>query len=282
MDAIEVAGLVKRYGKVEALRGVDLHVPEGSVFGLVGPNGAGKTTLIKALVGALTPSEGGVRVLGLDPLKDRAELRRRIGYMPQESALYGDLSARDNVEFFGGAHRTPDLPGKTAEVLEFVDLGARARDPVHTFSGGMRQRVSLACALVHQPRILFLDEPTAGVDPQLRSRFWASFRRLAGDGATLFISTHLMDEAVLCDRIAILQGGRVISSDTPRSILGEGKTRLVLGRNDEQIQQTIGGRPEDLASALHPYGLSREISSVDVETEPLETVVLSLIGRETG
>lgn len=282
MDAIEIASLVKRYGKVAALRGVDLHVPEGSVFGLVGPNGAGKTTLIKALVGALIPSGGEVRVLGLDPLKDRAGLRRQIGYMPQESALYGDLSARDNVEFFGGAHRTPELRERTAEVLEFVDLGARAKDPVHTFSGGMKQRVSLACALVHQPRILFLDEPTAGVDPHLRSRFWTSFRRLAGDGATLFISTHLMDEAVLCDRIAILQGGIVISSDTPRNILGEGKTRLVVGKNGEQRQQIIGGHPEDLAAALYSYGLSREVSSVDVEAESLETVVLSLIEKEAG
>jgi ABC-2 type transport system ATP-binding protein len=282
MDAIEIRGLVKRYGRVAALRGVDLRVPEGNVFGLVGPNGAGKTTLIKALVGALRPSEGEVRVLGLNPLKDRAELRREIGYMPQEFALYGDLSARDNVEFFGGAHHTPDLHGKTAEVLEFVDLAARAKDPVHTFSGGMKQRVSLACALVHQPRILFLDEPTAGVDPHLRSRFWETFRRLASDGTTLFISTHLMDEAMLCDRVAILQGGRVISSDAPRSILEKGKTRLVVGKNGEQRQQIIGGHPEDLASALHPYGLSQEVSSVGVETESLETVVLSLIEKEAG
>lgn len=282
MDAIEVTGLVKRYGKFEALRGADLRVPEGKVFGLVGPNGAGKTTLIKALVGALRPSGGRVRVLGLNPLKDRAELRQQIGYMPQEFALYGDLSARDNVEFFGGAHRAPDLRGKTAEVLEFVDLAARAKDPVHTFSGGMKQRVSLACALVHQPRILFLDEPTAGVDPHLRSRFWETFRRLAHDGTTLFISTHLMDEAMLCDRVTILQGGRVISSDTPRNILEEGKTRLVIGKNDEQKEQTIGGHPEDLAAALRPYGLSQEVSSVDVETESLETVVLSLIEKEAG
>jgi ABC-2 type transport system ATP-binding protein len=211
MDAIRVEGLSKRYGKVEALGGVDIRVPEGTVFGLVGPNGAGKTTLIKALVGALRPSGGEVRVLGLEPLKERTELRQQIGYMPQFSALYEDLSARDNVEFFGAAHATPELRKRTAEVLGFTDMTARAKEPVYKLSGGMKRRVSLACALVHRPRILFLDEPTAAVDPNLRSRLWKTFRRLAEGGTTLFVSTHLMDEAMLCDRVAILRRGKIIA-----------------------------------------------------------------------
>ena len=280
MDAIRVEGLSKRYGKIEALRGVNLRVPEGVIFGLVGPNGAGKTTLIKALVGALRPSEGDVRVLGLDPLGDRAELRQQIGYMPQFSALYEDLSARDNVEFFGAAHGTPDLRKRTAEVLEFTDLTARAKDPVYKLSGGMKRRVSLACALVHQPRILFLDEPTAAVDPNLRSRFWKTFRKLAEGGTTLFVSTHLMDEATLCDRVAILRKGRIIASDTPRHILEEGKTRLVVERGGKEEEKVIGGRPEDLAAALYPYGLAPYVTAVDVEPDTLETVVLSLIEKE--
>jgi ABC-2 type transport system ATP-binding protein len=181
MDAIEVVGLSKRYGRTEALRGVDFRVSGGAVFGLVGPNGAGKTTLIKALVGALRPSEGEVRVLGLDPLGERAELRRRIGYMPQSPALYEDLPARDNIEFFGAAHRVPGLEKKVEEVLELADLTARADDAVHKLSGGMKRRVSLACALVHRPRVLFLDEPTAAVDPLLRHRLWNTFRGLAGE-----------------------------------------------------------------------------------------------------
>lgn len=280
MDAIEAAGLTKQYAKIEALRGVDLTVPEGMVFGLVGPNGAGKTTLIKALVGALRPSGGEVRVLGLDPLEDRTDLRRRIGYMPQSPALYEDLSARDNVEFFGAAHHTPELRKKVAEVLRFTDLTERATDPVHTLSGGMKRRVSLACALIHQPRILFLDEPTAAVDPYLRSRFWKTFRELAASGVTLFISTHLMDEAILCDRIAILRKGRVIASDTPREILEEGETRLMVRRGAEEEERKIGGHPEDLAAALHPYGLEAEISAVEVRADSLESVVLSLIEKE--
>ena len=280
MDAVEVAGLVKRYGKVEALGGVDLRVPEGAVFGLVGPNGAGKTTLIKALVGSLRPTEGSVSVLGSNPLKDRHRLRQRIGYMPQSPALYEDLSARDNITFFGAAHGIPDLRKRVAEVLEFAELADRAGDPIHTFSGGMRRRVSLACALVHRPDMLFLDEPTAAVDPLLRSRFWAKFRELAGGGVTLFISTHLMDEAVLCDRISILRGGRVIASDSPRGILERGKTRLVVGRDGGEEERFIGGHPGDLAEALRPYGLSRDVRAVGVEAASLESVVLSIIEEE--
>ena len=282
MYAIEVAGLAKRYGKIEALRGVDLAVPEGAVFGLVGPNGAGKTTLIKTLVGALRPSDGEVRVLGLEPLKDRSELRQYIGYMPQFPALYEDLSARDNIEFFGAAHRALDLREKVEDVLRLTELTARANDPLHTLSGGMKRRVSLAGALVHRPKMLFLDEPTAAVDPQLRSRLWETFRKLAKSGVTLFISTHLMDEAMLCNRVAILREGRIIASDTPRRILQKGKTRLLVDKNGEEEEKIIGGHPEDLAAALRSYGLSPEVSAVSVEADSLETVILSLIGKEVA
>ena len=279
MNSIEVSGLTKRYGRVEALEGADLSVGRGEIFGLVGPNGAGKTTLIKGLVGALRPSGGTARVMGLNPLRDRAVLRQRIGYMPQSAALYEDLSARDNVRFFGAAHRTPDLNKKVDEIMHFPDLSGRADDPVHTFSGGMKRRVSLACALVHRPEVIFLDEPTAAVDPQLRSRFWKTFRELAGDGATLFISTHLMDEAMLCDRIAILRKGRIIATDTPQGVLEQGRTRLTVVHDDTDTKETIGGHPEDLAAALRPYGLQPGVTAIGVETDSLEAVVLSLIEK---
>jgi ABC-2 type transport system ATP-binding protein len=280
VNSIEVSGLTKRYGRVEALGGADLSVGRGEVFGLVGPNGAGKTTLIKGLVGALRPSGGTARVMGLNPLKERAELRQKIGYMPQGAALYEDLSARDNVGFFGAAHRAPDLKKKVDEVMHFTDLSGRADDPVHTFSGGMKRRISLACALVHRPEVIFLDEPTAAVDPQLRSRFWKTFRELAGEGATLFISTHLMDEAMLCDRIAILRKGRIIATDTPRSLLEEGRTRLTVVQDGTDTEETIGAHPEDLAAALRPYGLQTSVTAIGVETDSLEAVVLSLIEKE--
>jgi ABC-2 type transport system ATP-binding protein len=172
VDAIKVEGLTKRYGKIEALRGVDLAVQEGTVLGLVGPNGAGKTTLIKALVGALRPSGGEVRVLGLNPLEDRSELRRQVGYMPQSPALYEDLSARGNVEFFGAAHRTPELAKKTGEVSGSPISAERVDDPVHTVLGRDEAPGLPRLRARPQAQMLILDEPTAAVDPQLRSRFW--------------------------------------------------------------------------------------------------------------
>ena len=190
--AIAVDGVRKRYGRIEALKGVSLEVGRGEIFGLLGANGAGKSTLIKILVGSSRPSAGAVEVLGLDPTRQAGALRQQIGYMPQAPALYEDLSPRDNVRFFGQAHRLEHLEERIDEVLAFTNLRDRERDPVYGFSGGMKQRVSLACALVHRPRALFLDEPTAGIDPKLREAFWQHFRDLAAGGATLLVSTHLM------------------------------------------------------------------------------------------
>jgi ABC-2 type transport system ATP-binding protein len=280
MDAITVQALTKRYGQFAALGGVDLTVPGGTLFGLLGPNGAGKSTLIKALVGALRPTSGTVRVLGCAPLADRGELRRQIGYMPQSPALYADLSARANIRFFARAHELADLERRVEEVLALSDLTARAGDKLHTFSGGMQRRVSLACALVHGPRLLLLDEPTAAVDPALRARFWKSFRDLAAGGVTLFISTHLMDEALLCDRIAVLSRGRLIACDTPRALLEQGSTRVRVSRNGQVSEITTGGHPEDLARALQPFGLASDVSGVSIDADTLETVMLRLVEAE--
>jgi len=280
VGAVEVAGLTKRYGRIEALRGVDLAVAHGRVYGLLGPNGAGKSTLIRALVGSLRPTSGSVRVLGMEPTAHRAELRERIGYMPQGPALYDNLSAHDNVKFFGGAHHMPDLAERVREVLDFTELADRAGDLVYTYSGGMKRRVSLACALVHRPDVLFLDEPTAAVDPALRARFWLAFRDLAARGATLFISTHLMDEAMLCDEVAVLRQGRVIAADTPVRLLQRGRTRLIVRTGDNELEYTIGGRPEDLAAALQAYGLAPDVRSVEVRGDTLESVVLDLVAAE--
>jgi ABC-2 type transport system ATP-binding protein len=280
MAAIEVARLSKRYGATEALRGVDLCVPEGCLFGLLGPNGAGKSTLIRALVGSLRPTEGSVRVLGLEPLRQRQELRQQIGYMSQSPALYEDLSARDNIAFFGGAHVGTSLDDHVEEILRLTDLADRADDRVHSLSGGMKSRVSLAAALVHHPRVLFLDEPTAGVDPYLRSRFWKLFRRLTSEGVTIFLSTHLMDEAMLCDRVAILRAGRVIANEAPMSLQELGKLHLSVREDGRVEQSVIGGRPEDLAVALRLYGLRHGIEAVSVRADTLEDVMLSLIEQE--
>jgi ABC-2 type transport system ATP-binding protein len=280
MDAIAVEGLSKRYGDVQALRNLNLTVTIGTVFGLLGPNGAGKSTLIKALVGAMTPTSGRVRVLGRDPLGDRRTLRKEIGYMPQAPALYADLSARQNIAFFARAHDLPDLTARVGEVLDLTELGGRADDPIRTFSGGMQRRVSLACALVHRPKVLFLDEPTAAVDPILRARFWRTFRDMAANGITLFISTHLMDEALLCDQVTVVRAGETVITDTPSAIVALGKTRLTVQRGQDLDRRTIGGRPEDLAAALRTYGLAADITAVDVERDTLETVIFGLLQTE--
>lgn len=275
--AVEVSDLKKVYGKVTALKGVDLRVQSGTIFGLVGPNGAGKTTLIKALVGALRPSAGTIRVLGLDPLEQRWALRRQIGYMPQSTALYDDLSARANILFFNRAQPVDDLPAKVDDILAFTELTDRADDPINTFSGGMKKRVSLACALVHQPRIIFLDEPTAAVDPHLRSRMWGLFRTLVRQAATIFISTHLMEEALLCDQVAVLRQGAIIADDRPSHILEAGRARLAVHHHGQKEEQTIASTPEALASGLRPYGLAPEVEAVSVEADSLEDVIVAII-----
>ena len=277
MNAISITGLVKSYGKVTALEGIDLAVPQGMIYGVVGPNGAGKTTLIKTLVGVARPTSGTARVLELDPLDDKWALRKQIGYMPQDAALYETLSARDNITFLGKAQSVKNLNQKVDEVIAFTELASRARDPIHTFSGGMKKRVSLACALIHQPKVLFPDEPTAAVDPQLRARSWALFRKLAKNGTTLFISTHLMDEALLCDRVTILNQGRVILVDSPQNIMQRGKTRLSVTSPNGSSETEFESTPEAMAQKLHEFGLPNDISSIKIGSSTLEEIVLEII-----
>lgn len=275
--AIITDNLGKRYGSFEALKGVAMRVEAGSIYGLLGPNGAGKTTLIRALVGASKPTSGEVRILGLDPVRQRREVRPHIGYMPQAPALYDDLSARDNVQFFGRAHALPDLDRAIDEVIEFVALADRQHDPVYTFSGGMRQRVSLACALVHRPELLLLDEPTAGVDPKLKESFWRHFRDLASRGVTLFISTHLMDEALLCDQLTVLRGGEVLITAPPQVIMQRGRTEIRLWRGNRVETETVRGYYTELPRVLQRYGLDRSVTRIELHEDSLETVIVGMI-----
>ena len=281
-DALRVAGVQKRYGRVTALDGVSLAVRRGEIFGLLGANGAGKTTLIKILVGAARPDAGTVTVLGLDPARQARALRRQIGYMPQAPALYEDLSPRENVRFFGRAHPLERPEERIDEVLAFTGLRERERDPVYGFSGGMKQRVSLACALVHRPRMLFLDEPTAGVDPKLREAFWQHFRDLAERGATLVVSTHLMDEALFCDRLAIMRDGAVLACDTPRNLLRRGRTLVSIWRGERVERRLVTDYPRQLPALLRPYQLDPAIDRIEIEEDTLDTVVLDLIDEQSA
>lgn len=199
--------------------------------------------------------------------------------MPQSPALYDDLSARENISFFGSAQNKKNLKEKVDDVLDFAELTGRANDLVGSFSGGMKKRVSLCCALINDPKILFLDEPTAAVDPRLKMQSWALFRKLALSGVTIFISTHLMDEAMLCDKVVILRDGEVIALDTPQNILLGGKTRMKVTIANEEIISFIDSTPDSLAAELKKLGLSQNISSVELHPDNIEDIILSLVSH---
>jgi len=218
---VRAAGLRKRFGKQTALDGLSLSVSRGDLYGLAGPNGAGKTTLIRTLCGLLRPDEGKVELLGWT--MPSARVRSQLGYMPQDFAIYDDLSVLRNLEFFGelyGLHRG-QVRERSDELLDLVQLADRRKQRAGTLSGGMRRRVSLAISLLHKPRLAFLDEPTAGVDPKLRRSFWDHFRRLSEEAVTLVVTTHLVEEALRCKTVGFLMAGRLLTQGTPDEILEE-------------------------------------------------------------
>ena len=275
--AIVIEDLGKRYGAISALDGASLTTVRGQIYGLVGPNGSGKTTLIKAICGLLKPDRGRVEVLGLDAARDRHAVRKHLGYMPQTPSLYDDLSPLENLRFFGGAFRPPDIGERIRETLEFVQLWDRRDDPLHTFSGGMRQRASLACALMHDPELLVLDEPTAGVDPVLRQSFWRRFAELCDKGRTIFLSTNQMDEALRCDHVAVILGGRILVSETPEAIRRRGKTRVTLEIEGKSREVELDGYEEELPRLLEEYGLQKRVGRISLKRQSLEEVILSLL-----
>ena len=211
--AVDVQGVHKKFGALKALDGATLQVRQGEIYGLLGPNGAGKTTLIRAIVGLLAPDSGTVTVLGRR--MPNLDVLRGVGYMTQQAALYPGLSVEENVRFFAAINGVED---GVKEALDLVELWDRRRSVVSELSGGMRQRCSLACALVHKPKLLMLDEPTVGIDPQLRVQFWEDFRRMAAAGITLVVSSHVMDEAERCQRLGLIQYGRLLAEGTPSEI----------------------------------------------------------------
>jgi ABC-2 type transport system ATP-binding protein len=282
VPSINVQKVSKNFGAVEALKDVSLSVERGQIYGLLGPNGAGKTTLIRLLIGSTTPTSGQSSVLGFDPTQQKRILRQQIGYMPQSPALYDDLSVWENIAFFGRAHRLDDFSNRIEEVINFVQLEERAHDPVYTLSGGMKQRVSLTCALVHEPKMLFLDEPTSGIDPELRMAFWEHFRQLASGGVTLLISTHQMDEALYCDRLAILHRGRLLADDAPHQLLWNNRARISIKRDDLIEQHEVINYPSRLPVLLREFGLDPSIDRIEIEEDTLEEIVLGMIRSNVG
>ncbi len=236
--AVEVRGLRKNYGEVEAVKGVGFEVAPGEVFGFLGPNGAGKTTTISMLCTLVTPTGGTAHVAGYDVVKQRDEVRRNIGLVFQDPTLDGYLTAEQNLRFHAELYGVPKevLGDRMRQVLEMVGLWDRKDSKVMTFSGGMKRRLEIARGLLHSPRVLFLDEPTVGLDPQTRSAIWGYINKLRhSEDITIFMTTHYMDEAEYCDRIAIIDHGEIVVIDSPEALKASvGKDRVQIQTGDDE------------------------------------------------
>ena len=259
---IEVEDLHKSYGDLVAVDGVSLVAGEGAVFGLLGPNGAGKSTTIGCICGLLPPSSGRVRVLGHDVALDARTAKQCLGVVPQELALYEDLSAADNLGYWGAAYglRGPELRRRVGEVLELTGLLDRAREPVKKYSGGMKRRLNFGCGIVHRPRVLLLDEPTVGVDPQSRVRLLDLVRAEVAAGTCVLYTTHYMEEAQeLCDRLAIMDHGRLLAAGTLDEL------RAMVGERD--LLRLVGAF--DPESARRAVDALDDVDAVSIETGAL-------------
>jgi ABC-2 type transport system ATP-binding protein len=297
---LEARGLRKRFGEVEALRGLSFGAREGELYGLVGPDGAGKTTAIRALAGLLVPDGGEARVLGADPRRGGAALRESLGLMPQQYSLYRDLSVAENLRFFSRLYCLPRAVAaeRTARLLHLTRLERFADRRADQLSGGMYKKLALACALLHQPRVLMLDEPTNGVDPVSRRELWALLHEFVQGGMTVLMSTPYMDEAERCARVGLVHGGRLLLEGTPRALLQgfEDEAFEVVGGARDAVDEALsrlpevraaspagarlrvavvrGGR-ERVAAAVAPLG-----ASLRPAQPSFEDLFLSLIGRE--
>jgi len=307
-DQVIVArDLVKRYGQVAAVDGVSFSVERGEVFGLLGPNGAGKTTTISMLSCLTPPTSGEVLVCGIDVSSDSLGARSRIGVVPQEIALYPSLSARENLVFWGRMYGVPErlLRARTDEILATVQLSDRASDRIDTYSGGMRRRINIAAGLLHRPEVLFLDEPTVGIDPQTRRNILELVLALNSDGLTVLYTTHYLEEAeFLCDRIGIMDEGKMIAMGTRKelteSIGATQVVRIVADGLDQGVPAWFQNLPDVAEVAVAERGLSLHarvganvlpvvvtklassgvsIHSVEVDDPNLESVFLHLTGK---
>ena len=305
---IEVTELRKQYGDVVAIDGVSFTAEAGQVFGLLGPNGAGKSTTIGCISGLLRPTAGHVRVFGHDVVVDSVEARRQMGVVPQELALYEDLSAQENLAYWGAAYglRGDELKRRVLAVLELIGLGDRAREPVRRFSGGMKRRLNVGCGLVHRPKVLLLDEPTVGVDPQSRVRLLELVREEVKAGTCVLYTTHYMEEAQeLCDRLAIMDHGKLLALgtlDELRRLMGEKDIVRLTGRfGPPAIRRALDAldgaevvMADDAAVLLAVSGASRKLPAIFATisehggeihetslTQPsLESLFIKLTGRE--
>ena len=274
---VAINGLVKKYGERVAVRDVSFSIGEGEIFGLLGPNGAGKTTTLSILSTLLIPDQGKVTISDYDLVREAKQIKRLIGSVPQELALYPTLSAWDNLVFFGriyGLHGT-ELKRRVTTVLALVGLSDRAADAVQTFSGGMKRRLNIAAGLIHKPRILFLDEPTVGVDPQSRNFIFEHIERLNEEGMTIVYTTHYMEEAErLCNRVAIMDQGRILALDTMKGLIDMlGGGVIYLGLPHAALESLLPA----VRGLGHVSAVAREDGRFKIETKNARLALLELI-----
>ena len=305
---IEVQGLRKEYGDLVAVDDVTFSAEDGAIFGLLGPNGAGKSTTIGCLSGLLKPTAGSVRVMGFDVVGEGTKARSNLGVVPQELALYEDLSATENLVFWGSAYGLggADLRSRVTEVLRLSGLLDRAKEPVKRFSGGMKRRLNFACGIVHRPRVLLLDEPTVGVDPQSRVRLLDLVREQASNGTCILYTTHYMEEAeTLCDRLAVIDHGRVIALgtlDELRALVGEADILRITGTfqpssaaaalraldgvevvqaEETDLLLSVQEGPRRLSKVLSTlHGVGGEVRETTLTRPSLESLFIKLTGKE--
>lgn len=304
---IEVENLRKKYAEIEALRGVSFAVPAGEIFGLLGPNGAGKSTTIGILCGLVRPDAGSARLDGLDVVRRPVETRRTLGVVPQDVALYTELSARDNLRFFGKLYglRGADLDQRIDEILALVQLSDRDREPVERFSGGMLRRLNIAAGVLHRPTVVLMDEPTVGLDPQTRASILDLVRAVAAGGAAVVYTTHYLDEAErLCERVAIIDHGVILAEGTLlelRRAAGEREIAALRGTfragevaaafvrspdvqiikaDEHEILLSLASAERQLSAVLAAAGGLGEVREVAVKQPSLENLFIKLTGRE--
>jgi len=280
--AVTAQGLTKEFGDFTAVNNIDFYVHRGEIFGFLGPNGSGKTTTIRMLLGLLQPTSGTINLLGLDTSHDIAELRRRVGYMSQRFSLYNDLTVMQNLKFYGKAYGLENalLKERIQHALEMAGILDHENTPTKDLSGGWRQRLALSAAILHRPEVLFLDEPTAGVDPISRRAFWDLLYQLVNEGITVFITTHYMDEAEHCHRLAFIQRGKIIAQGSPESIKHEMMSGKVLEiepsnaasavsvlRNAQQAGILDIDEVELYGSLVHVVALEMEKSKIEIAAE---------------
>ena len=299
---VKAINLTRRFGEFTAVDHVSFQVDKGEIVGYLGPNGCGKTTTIRMLLGLLQPSEGSASVLGFDAFRQSEEIRARAGYMSQKFALYDDLTVLENLQFYAGVYSLRNS-SRIKETLSLVGLDGHERDLARSLSAGWRQRLALAIALVHQPALLFLDEPTSGVDPISRRQFWELIHRMAAEGVTVFVTTHYMDEAEYCRRLVLIYQGRIVASGSPselktKSMKGElllveaepvGEAQELLQTGPDVLDAAIFGnaihavvtRAAEAIPALGRYLSERRIAVSKIEpiSPTLEDVFVALTGR---